>query len=83
MTDTKTLLKQHYRAAELVIAASRLRDADDRVVAYGREIRDGYAGRGTPADVEGERAIELCDDVTAAYETMRRAERAWEAVRDA
>jgi hypothetical protein len=70
-------------AARLAIAASRLRDADDALVTWGRQIRDGNADRGMPEGDEGTRAIELCGDVTVAYAEMRSAEQEWEAVRDA
>jgi hypothetical protein len=75
--------KREVAAARLAIAASRLRDADDALVAWGRAIRDGNADRGMPEGDEGTRAIALCGDVSIAYGEMRAAEQEWEAVRNA
>lgn len=73
------MTKRAVAAAGLAIAASRLRDADDALVAHGRAIRDGDADRGMPEWGEGERAIELCEAVGAAYREMRAAEAAYQA----
>jgi hypothetical protein len=75
--------KREEAAAALAIAASRLRDADDALVAWGRAIRDTDADRGMPEGDQGTRAIQLCGDVSIAYGEMRAAEKEWEAVRDA
>jgi hypothetical protein len=75
--------KREVAAARLAIAASRLRDADDALVGWGRAIRDGDADRGMPERDEGTRAIALCGDVSIAYGEMRAAEQEWEAVRNA
>lgn len=69
--------KRHITACDLAVVASRLRDADDALVAHGRAIRDGDAGRGMPDHDEGVRAVALCEDVAAAYVSMLDAETAY------
>jgi hypothetical protein len=80
-TDDERRLKRQRLACDLAIAASRLRDADDALVAHGREIRDGDAGRGMPGDAEGERSVELCNGVLEAYAAMSDAEAHYEQTR--
>jgi hypothetical protein len=70
--------KRHRAAAQLAIAASRLRDADDALVAHGRKIREGDADRGMPDLDEAEEADRLAKGVATCYAGMRMAEREYE-----
>jgi hypothetical protein len=56
-------------AVELAVAAAGLRTTDDALVAYGREETGSYND-----EAEYARARTLCENVSTAYATMRRAE---------
>jgi hypothetical protein len=72
--------KRHIAAARLAIAASRLRDADDALVAHGRKIRDGDADRGMPDLDDAEEADRLAKGIATCYAEMRLAEAEYEAL---
>jgi hypothetical protein len=61
-------------AVDLAIAASRLRDCDDALVAFGREARES----GYPNYELRDEAVRLCERVGIAYGEMREAEKKWE-----
>lgn len=73
-------MKAGQAASALCIAASRLRDADDALVALGRELRETDAARGMPDDHDAERALAGCAAVSDAYGAMRLAEERLKAV---
>lgn len=59
-------------AVDLAVAAARLRDTDDALVAFGREFGDDY--RSMPDDDQIDRGLELTQRVADAYSDMRAAE---------
>lgn len=73
-------LKAGQAASDLCIAASRLRDADDALVALGRQLRETDADRGMPDDADAERALAGCVAVSDAYRAMRLAEERFETI---
>jgi hypothetical protein len=76
-TRTPTLIDaRRYAAIRLAQCAAKLREADDQLVALGKELNATPTGeRGTAFETDGDLAVKRCAAVAWAYGEMRRAER--------
>jgi hypothetical protein len=64
-----------YAAMRLAKAAAALREADDQLVALGKELAHTPTGaRGTDFERDGDLALKRCVAVSEAYREMREAE---------
>lgn len=69
-------------ATNLAIATANLRDAEDRLLMVGRDLRDTDADRHMPTDNEMEMALDVVGAVSIAHLHLRKAEELYEKQRD-